>query len=416
MLTIHQNIPEELAALDISVPVLDGPETELEPTGKDSSERLSLQREAQLQVERREVARLNQEKKESEESEGKRRKPELEGLVAASAPSSSSHPEKDDDDEEERTPTAPAFDPQGAGQVVVPSPDPGPTEEDMLDEISQVEPTEEDMLDETPKVGTVAVRWKPKSDASMLGPVLRSTLVAGGDSFGSRCSLEQSYNLRKNATGDAVQFDFLVSESLPTVHIECLDGGNLIGHCDVDLSQCSPALDLGCEELEENDCSDPRLSKDWTWPPSAMHAQGRNWFILKSREHRHTSTGKRGAPRATDNNAAQVRLRFDWVTENTLTDPENDNWREASRTASATHWRDPVFLQRILIRRYRGRDCPIFHCFFRLQHVDRKHGSVDHLCHRSDHGEAVCDGSGQAGRRVTDCAVRKVVPSRRASR
>lgn len=128
----ESDIPAELAALDISavvsqsVPVLDEPEPEPEPTGEDSSNRLSLQREAELQAERREVAWLNQEKKESEETEAKRRKPEPAGLVAASPPSSPPHsPEKDDDDDEEHTPAAPASDPQGAGQVVVPSPDPG---------------------------------------------------------------------------------------------------------------------------------------------------------------------------------------------------------------------------------------------------------------------------------------------------
>ena len=202
-------------------------------------------------------------------------------------------------------------------------------------------------LDAMPQADTLAVRWKPKSDPSVLERVISSSLVAGEGSFRPR----MSYTAQK-PSGAFVLFDFLVSENLPMVHIECLDAGIPIGDCVVDLSMCARGLDLGRTESDvEGDVSHPWLATDWSWP-AAAHSElsdlsGQDWFTLKPTAHRMSST--EGQDALIDGSSAQVRLHFDWVSEQTITNPDqHDQWRDASRTASARHWRDATFFRAYL--------------------------------------------------------------------
>jgi hypothetical protein len=103
-------------------------------------------------------------------------------------------------------------------------------------------------------------------------------------------------------------------------------------------------MDQSQSQLEESDSiGDLRLHSDWSWPFGGDQSNQSNWFSLKQTENSLNAWNQAVAPLAT--HAAEVQLRFDWVTEETLTDPAHEKWRVSSRTASATHWRGFVFFR-----------------------------------------------------------------------
>ena len=191
------------------------------------------------------------------------------------------------------------------------------------------------------EIATEIAHAKPKSEVGSLSSVAEDAEHSLSQRTGHTESAES------NPSGGAVQFDLLVSEELPRVLVECLDAGNCIGECVVDLAQLSHSplseapKSIADAEVPLDFVGDPRLNTDWSWPPAADQSAELNWFALQA------AGDKNGAqlPVAADDGSAEVKLRFDWVTEETLTDPAHEQWRAATRTASATHWRSFGFFR-----------------------------------------------------------------------
>jgi hypothetical protein len=259
---------------------------------------------------------------------------------------------------------------------------------------SQVQPSSEaaGLSRTTPSVAelegaAVSVHWGSNSDESKMLSVAKWAAKSFKDSFRQRVDVIQSDSKELEASqashasqesqesGAAMQFDFLVSEELPIVHVACRDAGHPVGECVIDLAQCAQGLQMDnlLSNLNAVDLpGDPRLHADWTWPFRGDKSSNMNWFTLKpignslGGAYSRAGGGGGGAgagagagasagadvgqsPAATKRGVAQVKLSFAWVTEETLTDPAQDYHTSASnRTAKAAHWREFVFLRAYL--------------------------------------------------------------------
>ena len=248
---------------------------------------------------------------------------------------------------------------------------------------SQVQPSSEaaGLSRTTPSVAelegaAVSVHWGSNSDESKMLSVANWAAKSFNDSFRQRVDVIQSDSKESQAlqasqesqeSGAAMQFDFLVSEELPIVHVACRDAGHPVGECVIDLAQCAQGLQMDnlLSDLNAVDLpGDPRLHADWTWPFRGDESSNMNWFTLKpignslGGAYSRAGAGGGGASAgadvgqsqaATKRGVAQVKLSFAWVTEETLTDPAQDYHTSASnRTAKAAHWREFVFLRAYL--------------------------------------------------------------------